>query len=293
LFGEGTTVTFRAARVFLAKLFPSTDLHGLGSVSLWNALIHLNSRNHFSQGVLFLMLAAGLNFACVHDLLERWVVFVLGIVFRPVSDAWKLNDAFLLRCRGPQIVGLVVTTLCQEVGVLHHSVLVRAVNGQIFHIGLVAGNRVALVVLGDESLSVLARESRKAQRVGRIVRIQQTGDAQFVVGLRQAAEWNITVLLAEIARLIREFRLGVDILQVFHKIRFGERLWRVDVFFLVFRFAGLGIERNSSTRCLKLQMKRIQVEHFAGWTGFWTSFVVQSRVVILLVGVEPVVVLNL
>ena len=54
---------------------------------------------------------------------------------------------------------------------LHHSVLIRAVNGQIFYIGLVARNRVALVVLGDESLSVLASESRIAQRVGRIVRI--------------------------------------------------------------------------------------------------------------------------
>ena len=96
-----------------------------------------------------------------------------------------------------------------------------------------------------------------------------------------------TVLDASFLKIshYREFGLGVDILQVFHKlwIRFGERLWRVDVFFLVFRFAGLCIERNSGTRCLKLQMKRIQVEHFAGWTGFWTSFVVQSRVVILLV----------
>ena len=70
-------------------------------------------------------LAAGLNFARVYDLLERWVVFVLGVVFRPVRDAGKLNDAFLLRCRGPQIVGLVVSTLCQEVGVLVNVVTVE------------------------------------------------------------------------------------------------------------------------------------------------------------------------
>ena len=92
-----------------------------------------------------------------------------------------------------------------SVAYLHYSVLVRPIDGQILYIWLVTWNCVALVILGGESLSVFASESRITERVGRVIRIQQTRDAHLVVGLWQPAKRDVTVLLAEASRLILWF----------------------------------------------------------------------------------------
>ena len=64
---------------------------------------------------------------------------------------------------------------------LHGSIFVWSVDGQVLHFWLVAGNRIAPVVLGNESLTIVARETGVAHRVDCVVWIQQSRYARIVI----------------------------------------------------------------------------------------------------------------